>query len=62
MKNVTAKLVGIAKFDCRNRITATREYPIFKISHRDGQEMVTIITDNGELVTMGAFHFIFKAE
>ena len=62
MKNVTAKLIGVAKFDCRDRITAKKEYPIFKIFHRDGQELVTIITDKGELATMGAFHFTFKAE
>lgn len=62
MKNITTSLYGIAKFDCSNRITAKKEYPIFKISHRDGQELVTIITDNGELATMGAFHFIFKSE
>ena len=62
MKNITTSLYGIAKFDCGNRITAKKEYPIFKISRREGQDLVTIITDNGDLATMGAFHFTFTTK
>lgn len=62
MKNVTAKLIAIAKHGCYNRLTKDKEYPVFKISHQRGDTMVTIVTDVGSLETWIATHFIFKTE
>ena len=62
MKNVTSCLTAIAKHDYYNRLTEGKEYPIFKISHQQGDVMVTFITDVGSLETWVATHFIFKAE
>ena len=62
MKNITTSLYAIAKHDSCESLTAKREYPVFKISHRNGNTMVAIITDRGDLETWGAFHFTFIAK
>ena len=62
MKNITSCLTAIAKRDCYDRLTKGKEYPVFKISHQQGDVRVTIVTDVGSLETWVATHFIFKAE
>ena len=65
MKNVTASLIATAKHNSdeyARRLTKGKDYPVFKISGKHGEEMVTIITDAGTLESWSAFHFTFRAE
>ena len=62
MKNVTASLIATAKHNSNEYLTKGKDYPVFKISGKHGEEMVTIITDAGTLESWSAFHFTFRAE
>ena len=62
MKNLTTSLIAVATFNWNSNtahITKGKSYPVFKILESKHGQRITIVDDNGNLLTWGASEFKF---